>query len=63
MQIKGTDVVLNNYVMNYGASKEIFLITQYFINGYKSGIDSDLRLIREGADYNIDEAVKIFMED
>lgn len=63
MQKKGTGVVLKKYVMDHGASKEVFLITQYFINGYISGIDNDLRLIREGADHNIDDAIKIFMED
>lgn len=45
---------LNVYVEQYGASKEIFLITQYFVNGYKTGIDTSLAAIRNGASYSID---------
>lgn len=53
---KGDDVIMNDYVMMHGASEEIFLITQYFINGYVTDspyFDDDLRSIRLGGTYEI----------
>ena len=54
---KGANVFLNDYVMQHGTSEEIFLITQYFVNGYIKGsrdFDDDLRSIRQGGQYEID---------
>ncbi|MDE7477108.1 MAG: DUF4280 domain-containing protein, partial [Lachnospiraceae bacterium] len=45
---------LNAYVMKYGASEGIFLITQYFTNSFVSGINSALESIRKGEAYSID---------
>ena len=44
---------LNAYVSKNGGSLEIFLITQYFVNGTPSKIDSDLGSIRKGDSYTI----------
>ena len=48
----GGGVILNGYINDYGASREIFKITQYFINGYLPQeqyphFDSDLRAMRQ----------------
>ncbi len=52
---------LNGYVVDNENSKGIFLITQYYINGFKSGINADLQKIREGnIDYEIGEE-KLFV--
>lgn len=45
---------LNAYVKENGAYEGVFLITQYFVNGYVSGIDGTLRGIKEGAEYKIE---------
>lgn len=44
---------LNNYVEVYGTSKGIFLVTQYYINGWPKGNPGeDLSSIRAGASYD-----------
>ncbi len=53
---KTSEHSLNAYVEQYGASKEIFLITQYFVNGYITGINASLASIRNGSVYSIDIA-------
>ena len=50
-QEKGVGVVLNDYVTQYGASKGVFLVTQYFVNGYPDGADNDLRKVRKGVGF------------
>ncbi len=42
---------LNAYIEEYGATEGTFLITQYFTNGYKEGIDESLRNIRDGKSF------------
>lgn len=42
---------LNAYVEKNGASEGMFLVTQYFVNGYVDGIDDTLRSIKEGGSY------------
>lgn len=44
---------LSAYVEKNSASERIILITQYFVNGYKEGIDGTLICIREGGNYSI----------
>lgn len=44
---------LNAYVEKNGANDEVFLITQYFVNGFRSGIDEYLVKIKEGVTYEI----------
>ena len=53
---KGDDVYLNNYVIKHGTSEEVFLITQYFVNGYltEPNFNDDLASIRGGENYEID---------
>ena len=56
---KGGGVVLNTYVNTHGTGANIFLITQYFINGYLKKedyplFDSDLASIRGGTSYTYD---------
>ena len=46
---------LNAYVERYEASEEIFLIAQYFVNGYPTGHDATLGKIRDGEAYTINE--------
>lgn len=43
---------LNQYVVNHGTSKGVFLVTQYYVNSYPDGGDSDLTSIRAGASYD-----------
>ncbi len=57
---KGQNVIMNEYVKENGYGEGIFLITQYFINGYLSSrkypdFDRDLASIRKGeAKYQYD---------
>lgn len=45
---------LNAYVEKNKASEKIFLIAQYFVNGYPRGHDDTLGKIRDGEAYTID---------
>lgn len=49
---------LNKYTVENNFSKEVFLITQYFVNGYVDGIDPDLNAIKRGAAYSTVPAKK-----
>ena len=51
----GDKVNLRNYVNEHGGSKEVFLITQYFINGWvgDSDFNSTMQSIRQGGSYTI----------
>jgi len=51
----GDKVNLRNYVNEHGGSKEVFLITQYFINGWEgdSDFNSTMESIRQGGSYTI----------
>ena len=54
---KAGTLTMNEYVEQWGGSPEVFLITQYFVNGYMPSevypyFDSDLRSIRLGAEYS-----------
>lgn len=55
----GDGVIMNDYVNEHGGSEGIFLVTQYFINGYLSktyypNFDGDLSTIKEGNTYEYD---------
>lgn len=43
---------LNDYASTYGNTEGIFLITQYFVNGFTANSD-DLEIIRNGGEYEI----------
>ena len=45
---------LNDYASTYGNTEGIFLITQYFVNGFTANSD-DLEIIRNGGEYEIKE--------
>ncbi len=46
---------LNAYVEENGANDEVFLITQYFVNGFRSGIGEYLVKIKNGAAYEVSD--------
>ncbi|MDR1156825.1 MAG: hypothetical protein LBK75_00745 [Oscillospiraceae bacterium] len=45
--------VLNDYVNQYGVGENVFLVTQYYINGWLDGGGDDLSAIRKGTPYEI----------
>lgn len=46
---------LNAYSVKNGDSLGIFLITQYYVNGFVDGIGDDLALIRKGSSFTINK--------
>lgn len=49
MQKKAGGVSLNEYVTKHGASKDVFLVIQYFVNGWAEGLTNDMAVsIRDG---------------
>ena len=47
---------LNDYAATYGNTEGVFLVTQYFVNGYNAS-DEDLRDIRQGREYTIENGI------
>ncbi len=51
---------MNDYVEKHGDSKGVFLVTQYFVNGYvpEEKFDADLGDIRSGKEFSTEDGLK-----